>query len=52
MLDEIMNTGREVKICTSGAESRGMKEPMKGALLGTLTDLTKAIVECEKVLTF
>lgn len=52
MLEEIMSAGGEVKICTSCAESRGLKEPIKGAVLGTLTDLTKAIVECEKVLTF
>jgi uncharacterized protein involved in oxidation of intracellular sulfur len=52
MLEEIMNAGGVVKICTSCAETRGLQEPIKGAELGTLFDLTKAIVEYDRVLTF
>lgn len=52
MLQEIMSAGGEVKICTSCAESRGLKDAIKGTVLGTLMDLTKAIVECDRVLTF
>jgi uncharacterized protein involved in oxidation of intracellular sulfur len=52
MLQEILNAGGVVKICTSCAETRGLKEPIKGTELGTLIDLTKAIVEFDRVLTF
>lgn len=52
MLDEIIRTGGEVKICTSCAEGRGLIEPIDGAVLATLTDLTSAIVRYDKVLTF
>lgn len=30
------------------SESRGLKMPIKGAVLGNLNDLTKWIVECHK----
>ena len=52
MLSEIINASGEVKICTSCAESRGLKAPIGGASLGTLSDLTNWIVSSEKVLTF
>ncbi|MBA4055203.1 MAG: hypothetical protein C0490_10860 [Marivirga sp.] len=52
MLSEIIDAGGEVKICTSCAESRGLKSPVKGAALGTLVDLTNWIVASDKVLTF
>lgn len=52
MLTEIMNAGGEVRICTSCAESRGVKNPLKGAVLGTLLDLTNCIVQSDKVLSF
>jgi sulfur relay (sulfurtransferase) complex TusBCD TusD component (DsrE family) len=45
MLEEIVNAGGVVKICTSCAEIRGLAEPIPGAVLGSLTDLTKTIVE-------
>jgi uncharacterized protein involved in oxidation of intracellular sulfur len=34
MLSEIMASGGEVKICSSCAESRGVKDPFKGAIPG------------------
>jgi uncharacterized protein involved in oxidation of intracellular sulfur len=52
MLDEIIRGGGEVKICTSCAETRGITEPIEGTVFGTLIDLTTAIIEFEKVLTF
>jgi sulfur relay (sulfurtransferase) complex TusBCD TusD component (DsrE family) len=52
MLQEILNAGGVVKICTSCAETRGLQEPIKGTELGTLIDLTNAIVEYDRVLTF
>lgn len=52
MLSEIVDASGEVKICTSCAESRGLKAPIKGAFLGTLSDLTNWIVSSDKVLTF
>lgn len=52
MLSEIIDASGEVKICTSCAESRGLKAPIRGASLGTLSDLTNWIVSSDKVLTF
>lgn len=52
MLTDIMNAGGEVRICTSCAESRGVQNPLKGAGLGTLSDLTNWIVQSDKVLSF
>jgi len=52
MLTEIISGGGEVKICTSCAESRGLGESVKGTILGTLSDLTKWIVESDKVLSW
>ena len=52
MLEEIMNAGGVIKICTSCAETRGLQELMTGAVLGSLTDLTKGIVEYDRVLAF
>jgi uncharacterized protein involved in oxidation of intracellular sulfur len=52
MLDEIINAGGVIKICTSCAETRGLGEPLTGAVLGNLTDLTNAIIEYDRVLTF
>src|SRR5688572_90959 len=51
MLDEIIRGAGEVKICTSCAETRGITESIEGTVFGTLTDLTTAIIEFEKVLT-
>ncbi len=52
MLDNIIKQGGEVKLCTSCAESRGVTSVIQGAVLGTLPDLTKWIVESDKTLTF
>ena len=52
MLANIIHHGGEVKLCTSCAESRGVSSVIPGAVLGTLPDLTKWIVESDKVLTF
>ncbi len=52
MLSNIMNQGGEVKLCTSCAESLGVTTVVPGAVLGTLPDLTKWIVESDKTLTF
>jgi uncharacterized protein involved in oxidation of intracellular sulfur len=40
MLEEILNAGGVVKICTSCAETTGLQEPIIGAELGALIDLT------------
>jgi len=52
MLANIIHHGGEVKLCTSCAESRGVSSVIPGAVLGTLPDLTKWIVESDKALTF
>ncbi len=52
MLSNIMKQGGEVKLCTSCAESRGVTTVILGAVLGTLPDLTKWIVESDKTMTF
>lgn len=52
MLEEILNAGGVIKICSSCAETRGLQEPIEGMELGTLIDLTKAIVEYDRVLSF
>jgi uncharacterized protein involved in oxidation of intracellular sulfur len=52
MLSNIIRNGGEVAICTSCAESRGVSSLVPGAVLGSLSDLTKWIVESDKVLTF
>lgn len=52
MLTTIIQQGGEVKLCTSCAETRGVKSLIAGANLGTLSDLTKWIIEADKVLTF
>ena len=52
MLTEIITAGGEVKICTSCAETRGIKSIVSGVSLGTLSDLTESIVTADKVLTF
>ena len=52
MLEEIIKAGGSVKICTSCAETRGVNELVKGTMLGTLGDLTTAIIDYDKVLTF
>lgn len=52
MLTNIIQQGGEVRLCTSCAESRGVSSLIPGAILGTLTDLTKWIVESDKTLTF
>lgn len=52
MLSNIIKQGGEVKLCTSCAESRGVTTVVPGAVLGTLPDLTKWIVESDKTLTF
>jgi uncharacterized protein involved in oxidation of intracellular sulfur len=52
MLTEIINAGGKVKVCTSCAETRGLSQPINGADLATLTDLTTAIVEYDRVLTY
>ena len=52
MLTNIIKNGGEVKLCTSCAESRGVSSFVPGAVLGTLSDLTKWIVESDKALTF
>lgn len=52
MLTNIINHGGEVNLCTSCAETRGVNILIPGANLGTLSDLTKWIVDAEKVLTF
>lgn len=51
MVSEIISSSGEVKICTSCAEARGLKNPIAGINLGTLSDLTNWIVQCDKVLT-
>jgi uncharacterized protein involved in oxidation of intracellular sulfur len=52
MLSNIMKQGGEVKLCTSCAESRGITTVVPGAVLGTLPDLTKWIIESDRTLTF
>lgn len=52
MLTEILSGGGEVKVCTSCAESRGVKKPIEGAMLGTLGDLTNWVVDSDKVLSW
>lgn len=52
MLNTIIKNGGEVKLCTSCAESRGVNSTIPGAILGTLNDLTKWIIESDKTLTF
>ncbi len=52
MLSNIIKQGGEVKLCTSCAESRGVTTVVPGAVLGTLPDLTKWIVDSDKTLTF
>ncbi len=52
MLTNIIKNGGEVKLCTSCAETRGISSTVPGAVLGSLSDLTKWIVESDKALTF
>lgn len=52
MIANIIKHGGEVKLCTSCAESRGIKEMVPGAVLGSLGDLTKWITDSDKALTF
>ena len=52
MLTEIINAGGKVKVCTSCAETRGLSQPIAGTDLGTLADLTTAIIEYDRVLTY
>jgi uncharacterized protein involved in oxidation of intracellular sulfur len=52
MLAKIIQLGGEVKLCTSCAESRGVTSVIPGGVMGTLVDLTKWIVESDKVLSF
>jgi uncharacterized protein involved in oxidation of intracellular sulfur len=52
MLTEIITAGGEIKICTSCAETRGVKAIVNGVAFGTLSDLTEFIVTADKVLTY
>lgn len=52
MLSNIIQQGGEVRLCTSCAETRGVNTVISGAVLGTLTDLTKWIGEADKSLIF
>lgn len=52
MLTNIISHGGEVKLCTSCAESRGVSSVIPGAVIGTLSDLTRWIVDSDKSLIF
>jgi uncharacterized protein involved in oxidation of intracellular sulfur len=52
MLTNIIKHGGEVKLCTSCVETRGVSSIIPGAVLGSLNDLAKWILESERTLTF
>lgn len=54
MLKYTINKGAKVKICGSCAEARGLKniQLIEGAELSTMAELTRWVVESDKVLTF
>lgn len=54
MLKFSISKGAEVKICGSCAEARGLKNTpmMEGAEISTMAELTKWVVDSDKVITF
>src|SRR3989304_6784828 len=54
MLKSVLNKGGQIKICSTCAEARGIKNlPLiDGNQLSTMAELTQRTVEADKVLTF
>ena len=54
MLKLAITKGSKIKMCGTCAEARGLKDItfIEGIELSTMTELTKWIIECDKVLTF
>ncbi len=54
MLKGILTRGAKVKICGSCAEARGLKDArlIEGTEISTMAELTKWVVESDKVVTF
>ena len=54
MIKAVVSKNGKVKICTSCAEARGLKDIkfVDGAELSTMKGLTKLTMECDKVVTF
>lgn len=54
MLKYSINKGAKVKICGSCAEARGLEYDrlIEGAKISTMAELTKWVVESDKVVTF
>ena len=54
MLRAALKKGAQVKLCTTCAQARGIKESMllEGAAMGTLAELSRLTLESGKVLTF
>ena len=54
MLKSVIHKGGKVKLCGGCSEARGVKHLpfIEGAEMGTLAELTKWVVESDKVITF
>lgn len=54
MIKSVLTKGGKVKICGSCAESRGLKtaQLIEGTEISTLAELTKWVVDSDKVITF
>ena len=54
MLRSVISKNGKVKICTSCAEARGIKDTklIEGAELSTMKELTQLTMESDKVITF
>ena len=54
MLKAVTNKGGEIKACGSCVEARGLKELnlIEGVEVGTMSEMTKWVVESDRVVTF
>ncbi len=54
MLKAVVGKNGKIKICTSCAETRGLKDLnfVEGAELSTMKELTQLVMQCDKVVTF
>jgi uncharacterized protein involved in oxidation of intracellular sulfur len=54
MLRSVLSKNGKVKICTTCANARGIKDTklIEGAELSTMKELTRLTMECERIITF